>query len=117
MGRTLSLRILLEVVLVEAIGIDAPLLVWIYLIIYFAIDSVVFASIAVAATRQQAREAGVPKRFGEFGMDLEPIQVASPRPCVRTPHLAPHGPCRPGKRPVGTAWARPSRMEGVLVTP
>jgi hypothetical protein len=28
LGRTLALRILLEVVLVEAIGIDAPLLVW-----------------------------------------------------------------------------------------
>src|SRR5215207_2593747 len=65
----------------SAVGLDC-------LIIYFAIDSVVFASIAVAATRQQAREAGVPKRFGEFGVDLEPIQVTSPMPCVRTPHFA-----------------------------
>jgi hypothetical protein len=46
----LALSTLLEVVLVEAIRIDAPPLVWIWLIIYFAINLVVFASIAVTAT-------------------------------------------------------------------
>jgi hypothetical protein len=50
LGRTLTLSTLLKAVLVEAIGIDAPPLVWMWLIIYFTIDLVVFAPIAVAAT-------------------------------------------------------------------
>jgi hypothetical protein len=63
LGRTLALSTLLQVVLVEAIGIDAPPLVWIWLIIHVAIDLAVFASIVVTATRQQAREAGRSEAF------------------------------------------------------
>jgi hypothetical protein len=64
LDRTLALSTLLEVVLVQAIGIDAPPLAWIWLIIYFAIDLVVFASIAVTATdskheRQAVRSVSV----------------------------------------------------------